>query len=129
MKKIILTESGLHALIKESVRNILKEMDNNQESDYNGNIGKQFIDFIEKYKGGVLLQTVVDCESGQQIGYPCSPLPTIIPEFEDCFEIKCTPEMKKAIKAAYNQWWHYAQNELLGDEDKDFVDDFYSHSN
>ena len=64
MKKIRLTESALHALIKESVRNILKEIDNNQESDYNGNIGKQFIDFIEKYKGGVLLQTVVDCESG-----------------------------------------------------------------
>lgn len=40
MKKIRLTESGLHALIKESVRNILKEMGNNQETDYNGNIGK-----------------------------------------------------------------------------------------
>ena len=127
MKKIRLTESGLHALIKESVMNILKEMDNNQESDYNLNIGKQFIDFIEKYKGGVLLQTVVDCESGQQTGYPCSPLPTIIPEFEAAIGRKCTPEMRKEIKATYNQWWYYAQNELLTDEDKEYIGDMRSH--
>ena len=82
------------------------------------NVGKKFINFIEKYHGGVLLQTIVDCESGNQTGTPCSPLPTIIPEFEDAvIGHKCTPEMRQAIKAAYNQWWFYAQDQLMPNEE------------
>jgi hypothetical protein len=74
------------------------------------NIGKRFIDFIEKHHGGALLQTIVDFETGNETGTPTSPLPTIIPEFEEAVVgHKCTPEMRKAIKAAYNQWWNYAE--------------------
>ena len=74
------------------------------------NIGKRFIDFIEKHHGGALLQTIVDFETGNETGIPTSPLPTIIPEFEEAVVgHKCTPEMKKAIKTAYNQWWNYAE--------------------
>ncbi len=80
-------------------------------------LGKKFIDFIEKYHGGVLLQTIVDFESGNETGTETSPLPTIIPEFEDAvLGYKCTPEMRQAIKNAYNNWWHYAQDELLGND-------------
>lgn len=81
------------------------------------NIGKRFIDFIEKYHGGVLLQTIVDFETGNETGTPTSPLPTIISEFEDAvIGHKCTLEMRKAIKAAYNQWWFYAQDQLIPTE-------------
>jgi hypothetical protein len=74
------------------------------------NIGKRFIDFIEKYHDGALLQTIVDFETGNETGTPTSPLPTIIPEFEEAVVgHKCTLEMRKAIKAAYNQWWNYAE--------------------
>ena len=74
------------------------------------NIGKRFIDFIEKHHDGALLQTIVDFETGNETGTPTSPLPTIIPEFEEAVVgHKCTPEMRKAIKAAYNQWWNYAE--------------------
>ena len=82
------------------------------------NLGRKFINFIEKHDGGSLMQTIVDYESGNETGTPCSPLPTIIPEFEDAvLGQKCTPEMKQAIKRAYNEWWHYAQDELMPDED------------
>jgi hypothetical protein len=48
-KKLIrLTESDLHRIIKESVRRIIMEEASPEE------VGKQFIDFIEKYHGGVL---------------------------------------------------------------------------
>ena len=125
---IKLTESDLHNIIKESVKSILKEMDNSQYSNNADNIGREFINFIEKYRGGSIIQDIVDFESGNQTGYPCSPLPTIIPEFEVAIGRKCTPEMRKAIKAAYNQWWYYAQNELLTDEDKENIGDMRSHT-
>ena len=124
---IKLTEGDLHKIIKESVKSILKEMDNSQYSNNADNIGREFINFIEKYRGGSIIQDIVDFESGNQTGYPCSPLPTIIPEFEAAIGRKCTPEMRKAIKAAYNQWWYYAQNELLTDEDKEYIGDMRSH--
>lgn len=82
------------------------------------NIGKKFINFIEKHYNGALLQTIVDFESGNETGIPTSPLPTIIPEFEEAIVgHKCTPEMRKAIKAAYNQWWFYAKDQLMPDEE------------
>ena len=77
-------------------------------------VGRKFINFIENYHGGVLVQTIVDFESGNETGIPSSPLPTIIPEFEDAvLGYKCTPEMKRAIKRAYNEWWNYAESELM----------------
>lgn len=81
------------------------------------NIGKKFIDFIEKHDGGVLMQTIVDYESGNQTGKPQTPLGELIPYFEEnVLGYECTPEMKKAIKSAYNQWWFYAQDQLMDDE-------------
>ena len=76
-----------------------------------------FIDFIEKYRGGVLLQTIVDYESGNETGKPQSPLGEIIPYFEEeVLGFECTPEMKNAIKSAYRQWWFYAQDQLMSNE-------------
>lgn len=77
-------------------------------------VGRKFINFIEKYHGGVFMQTIVDFESGNETGTPSSPLPMIIPEFEDAvLGYECTPEMKRAIKRAYNEWWNYAESELM----------------
>ena len=85
-------------------------------------LGRKFIDFIEHYKGGVLLQTIVDYESGNQTGKPESPLKELIPIFEEevlgyDWGTKCTPEMSQAIKDAYNQWWVYAQDQLMPNEE------------
>lgn len=78
----------------------------------------KFIDFIEKYRGGVLLQTIVDYESGNETGKPQSPLGEIIPYFEEeVLGFECTPEMKNEIKHAYNEWWNYAQDQLMYDEE------------
>ena len=83
------------------------------------NIGDQFLNFIEKYHGGVLLQTIVDYESGNQTGEPCSPLPLLIGEFEDAVMggEDLTPEMKQEIKRKYNEWWYYAEGELMPEEE------------
>ena len=81
-------------------------------------LGDKFINFIENYKGGMLMQTIVDYESGNETGKPQSPLGEIVPYFEDkVLGYECTPEMKKAIKSAYNQWWFYAQDQLLPNEE------------
>lgn len=87
------------------------------------NIGKKFIDFIEKYNGGVLMQTIVDYESGNQTGKKESPLKEIIPYFEEeVLGYDCTPDMIDAIKRAYNQWWFYAEDQLMPyDEDEEVV--------
>ncbi len=67
------------------------------------NIGNKFINFIEKHKGGILQQTIVDYESGNETGKPQSPLDEIVPYFEEnVLGYECTPEMRKAIKNAYN---------------------------
>lgn len=114
-KKLVrLTEGDLHRIVKESVSRILKE---SQEINAE-NVGRQFINFIEKYHGGVLLQTIVDCESGNEVGAPISPLPTIIPEFEEAMGQKMTSEMRQEIKRAYNEWWYYAQSQLMPEEDE-----------
>lgn len=77
-------------------------------------LGSKFINFIEKYDGGVLLQTVVDYESGNQTGEPSSPVPELISEFEDnVLGYECTDEMKDAIEKAYNKWWFYASDQLM----------------
>ena len=82
------------------------------------NLGRKFINFIEKHDGGALMQTIVDYESGNQTGKPQSPLGEIVPYFEEeVLGYECTPEMKKAIKNAYNQWWFYAQDQLMHDEE------------
>ncbi len=80
-------------------------------------LGEKFINFIEKHHGGSILQTIVDCESGNETGTPCSPLPMILPEFEEAIlGYKATPEMKQEIKKAYNKWWFYAQDQLMPEE-------------
>ena len=77
-------------------------------------LGDKFINFIENYKGGMLMQTIVDYESGNETGSPQSPLDEIIPYFEEeVLGYECTPEIKKAIKRAYNQWWFYAQDQFM----------------
>ena len=76
-------------------------------------LGKKFIGFIEKHDGGVLLQTIVDYESGNQTGKKESPLKELIPYFEEeVLGYECTPDMIKAITKAYNQWWYYAEGLL-----------------
>lgn len=78
------------------------------------NLGRKFIDFIEHYDGGSLQQTIVDFESGNQTGKKESPLKEIIPYFEEkVLGYDCTPEMIDAIKRAYNQWWFYAEDQLM----------------
>lgn len=89
-------------------------------------LGKKFINFIEKYEGGMLLQTIVDYESGNETGEPQSPLGEIIPYFEEeVLGYECSPKMKKAIKSAYNQWWFYAEAMLMPEEDYDEIDESY----
>ena len=83
------------------------------------NIGRKFIDFIEGYRGGMLLQTIVDYESGNQTGTPTSPLGELIPYFEDeVLGYESTPDIKQAIKRAYNQWWFYAEDQLMPSEEE-----------
>ena len=127
MKKLIrLTESDLHRIVKESVNKVLNE----RKALYtNGDVemdelGRKFIDFIEKYDGGVLMQTVVDYESGNQTGKKESPLKELIPYFEEeVLGYDCTPDMIDAIRRAYNQWWFYAEDQLMQyDEDEEVVD-------
>ena len=76
-------------------------------------LGRNFINFIEKYQGGSLLQTVVDYETGNQTGEKESPLGELIPYFEEeVLGYKCTPDMIEAITNAYYQWWNYAEGVL-----------------
>ena len=89
------------------------------------NLGRKFIDFIEHYDGGVLMQTIVDYESGNQTGKKESPLKEIIPYFEEeVLGYDCTPDMIDAIRRAYNQWWFYAEDQLMPyDEDEEVIDE------
>lgn len=102
----------------KSMKKVLKENfdDDVNKMVENEKVGRQFIDFIEKYHGGVLMQTIVDFETGNETGEPCSPLPTLISEFEDAYGVKCTREMKKEIGRQYNQWWYYAKPMLIDNE-------------
>jgi hypothetical protein len=79
-------------------------------------IGKQFINYIEK--SDAILQYIVECMGYNQKGEKdCSPLPEIIPMFEeDVLGYECTPDEKKAIERAFNEWWHYAEAELMPEE-------------
>ena len=109
-------EMRIHNIVYNCVRKALKEnVEKNDGKDMaeNEKIGKQFIDFIERCNGGVFLQTIVDYETGNEFGEPVSPLPTLIPQFEAAYSIKCTPEMRKEIKRQYNQWWYYAKPQLV----------------
>jgi hypothetical protein len=83
------------------------------------NLGKKFINFIEQHDGGVLMQKVVDYESGNQTGEKESPVPYLIDEFEDEYGIECTKEMRDALNKAYYHWWFYAEPELMADYDLD----------
>lgn len=117
-KGIKLSETKLNNIVRKSVKKVLNE---NFDDDVNNmveneKVGRQFIDFIEKYHDGVLMQTIVDYETGNETGEPTSPLPTLIPEFEEAYGIECTTEMKKEIKRQYNQWWYYAQSQLVDNE-------------
>lgn len=103
-----------------SYMNIKRNYDWRKLDDMN-NLGEKFIDFIEQYNGGVLLQKIVDYESGNETGTPQSPLKEIIPYFEDeVLGYECTPDMVKAIKRAYNEWWNYAESELIQGYDDEY---------
>ena len=79
-------------------------------------LGRKFVDFIEHYQGGALLQTIVDYETGNQTGEKESPLSELIPYFEEeVLGYECSPKMREALKKAYNQWWYYAEGVLLND--------------
>ena len=81
-------------------------------------LGRKFIDFIEDYNGGTMMQAAVEYESGNAIGKPESAFPYILNEFEDVvLGYDCSPKMKKALKQAYNHWWFYAEKELMPEED------------
>ena len=88
-------------------------------------ICKQFINYIEK--NDEVLQLIVDYMSGNQNGEKySSPLPEIIPMFEeDVIGYECTPDMKKEIERAFNEWWHYAEAELMPDEYYGDIDESY----
>lgn len=110
---------------KDPSRNISQDFDNrrNLKRNYDvykmedmDNLGRKFIDFVEK-EG---LETVYDYESGNQTGRKESPLKELIPYFEEeVLGYDCTPEMVDAITKAYNQWWYYAEDQLLGYEDEE----------
>lgn len=87
-------------------------------------IGKMFINFIEN--NNAILQLIVDYMSGNQNGEKySSPLGEIIPDFEDgVLGYECTPDEKKAIERAFNEWWHYAEAELMPEDYYD-VDESY----
>ncbi len=109
--------------LKDPSRDMTWDMRNNNRLKFNydthktedmDELGRKFIDFIEKYKGGVLMQTVVDYESGNQTGKKESPLKELIPYFEEeVLGYDCTSDMIDAIRRAYNQWWFYAEDLLM----------------
>lgn len=118
--------------LKDPSRDSTWDMQNNRRLKFNYNtyktedmdeLGRKFIDFIEKYDGGALMDTVVDYESGNQTGKKESPLKEIIPYFEEkVLGYDCTPDMIDAIRRAYNQWWFYAEDQLMPyDEDEEDV--------
>ena len=115
--KVRISENELKQIVAESVKKVLNEIGDTHQGQMD-KLGRNFINFIEKYNGGVLLQKIVDYESGNETGSPQSPLDEIIPYFEEeVLGYECTPEIKKAIERAYNQWWFYAQDELMPDEE------------
>lgn len=79
-------------------------------------VGRKFIEFIEK--NDLALQLIVDYMSGNQNGTKySSPLPELIPQFEDdVLGYECSNEMKKAIEKAFNEWWYYAESQLMPEE-------------
>lgn len=79
-------------------------------------VGRKFIEFIEK--NDLALQLIVDYMSGNQNGTKySSPLPELIPQFEEeVLGYECSNEMKKAIEKAFNEWWYYAESELMPEE-------------
>ena len=79
-------------------------------------VGRKFIEFIEK--NDLALQLIVDYMSGNQNGTKySSPLPELIPQFEDeVLGYECSNEMKKAIEKAFNEWWYYAESQLIPEE-------------
>ena len=79
-------------------------------------VGRKFIEFIESNDSS--LQLIVDYMSGNQNGKKySSPLPELIPQFEeDVLGYECSNEMKKAIEKAFNEWWYYAESELMPEE-------------
>lgn len=76
-------------------------------------LGKQFINFIES--DDAILSLIVDYMSGNQNGKKySSPLLEVIPEFEDnVLGYECTPKMRKVIERSFNEWWNYAEAELM----------------
>lgn len=129
-----ISEARLNNIISKSIKKVLRESSFDEKAQSQEDIDKlgkefihfnekqqytslMFIHFIEKHEGGKLLQMIVDYESGNETGEPISPVPMLISEFELCYNIKCTPEMKQAIRSAYNEWWYYAKPQLMQGEE------------
>lgn len=80
-------------------------------------LSNNFINFIEKYQGGIYLQLIVDYETGNETGTPTSPVKYLISEFEEnILHDECTNEMIDIINRAYNHWWFYASDVLLSED-------------
>lgn len=76
-------------------------------------VGKMFINFIEDNPS--ILQLVVDYMSGNQNGKKgSSALGEIIPDFEEeVLGYEVNANERKAIERAFNEWWYYAEAELM----------------
>lgn len=81
----------------------------------NYNLRNKFIDFIESDDKN--LQDIFDYENGYATGNIESALTELIPRFEEQIGYEVTPEMRKTIENAYNEWLYYArENGFLMDE-------------
>lgn len=75
----------------------------------------KFINFIESDDKN--LQDIFDYENGYATGNIESALTELIPRFEEQIGYEVTPEMRKTIENAYNEWLYYArENGFLMDE-------------
>ena len=101
----------------KAIRNMQNDYDVAEMEDMDA-LGRKFINFIEKHGGGAMMQTIVDYESGNETGRPESGFPAVLEVFEDeVLGYDCSPKIKTALKRAYTHWWHYAQDELMPDEE------------
>lgn len=75
----------------------------------------KFIKFIESDDKN--LQDIFDYENGYATGNVESALTELIPRFEEQIGYEVTPQMRKTIENAYNEWLYYArENGFLVDE-------------
>lgn len=76
----------------------------------------KFIDFIES--DDTNLQDIYDYETGIATGNIESALTALIPKFEEKIGYEITPDMRKTVENAYNEWLYYARENGFLDENK-----------